>query len=663
MMAGITRGRLPARALRGHAALSSLARGLHGSVGVMKESDKSIGSTTILLQDGTSIQELPAVVRIINGEFRVVGGGQAGRQLGGLGLEIPQVSRKLFKNINFEEEQEMILGFMRCNKVSEVLQLLEVCPETEVTPPVALAVIRRIFDLENNIEYRNQGLNQYPEENHFTFIRGAVMKRLVETVCGGSDPQLLVETLRAMGRDTYQGDRLKYLETLCTECMVAVTEGRLSISQTCEAARAFHTLGPVGVSYLDQLWQGLTDRTTEVGDREVCEVMSVLPLMKKSRKHVYNMVERKLGGLWHRLGSEDVIRMLQILVQLKMSYSRMLPMFSRWTSVNIHILTEGNLRWLVYSFMTLGYCDPEIQRALGRFMKAKKASVKDPSLVAVVLDYCVKMHLCNPAIMDACAYFFCHRATDLSVPQINSMCRAFGLLNYEPPEAATFFLTLEQLLEEKFVQFPPDLMIDLLLSCVYLKRYPLNFIKKVFNPYFFDKVHSLEPSEMQVARTKLMVLDKALCLEAPHYPGPMLPRDHSIRSFWRDARIHRCLNVIQSLLVEIVGSEERITRSAVLPNFPNSELYVVDCVVDMVGRLSIHSFRWSNNKYALLVHPPEHFRLGEDTLVGPQAMRVRHLTQCGFKVVSLRTDKIIKLRVYPDQLKNYLETMMKAATI
>ncbi|KAG0722879.1 FAST kinase domain-containing protein 3, mitochondrial [Chionoecetes opilio] len=661
-MAGMT-GRLTPGGLRGRVALPSLARGLCGSVGRWKESDKSIGSTTVLLQDGTSIEELPAVVRIINGEFHIATKGQAGQRLGGLGLEIPRVSRKLFKNINFEEEHEMILGFMRCSTVSEVLQLLEVCPETEVTPAVALAVVRRIFDLENNMEYRNQGLNQYPEENQFTFVRGAVMKHLVETVCGGVDPQLLVDTLRAMGRDTYQGDRLKYLEALCTECMVAVTEGRLTVSQVCEAARAFHGLGPVGVSYLDQLWQGLTDRTTEIGEKEVCEVMSVLPLMKKSRKHIYNMVERKLGSLWHRLGSEDVIRMLQILVQLKISHSRMLPMFSRWTSLNIHTLTEGNLRWLVYSFMTLNFCDSEIQKALGRFMKAKKASVKDPSLVTVVLDYCVKMRLRNPAIMDASALFFCQRAKDLSVPQVNSMCRSFGLLSYEPKDATTFFLTLEQLLEEKFVQFPPDLMIDLLLSCVYLKRYPLNFIKKVFNPYFFDKVHSLEHSEMQVARTKLMVLDKALCLEAPHYPGPLLPRNHSFKNFWRDARIHRCLNTIQSPLVEIVGSEERITRSAILPNFPNTAMYVVDCVVDMAGRLSLHSFRWSNNKYALLIHPPEHFVLGEDTLVGPQAMRVRHLTLCGFKVVNLRTDKITKLRIYPEQLKHYLETMMKTETL
>lgn len=661
MMAGMG-GRVPAAALRGRAALPSLARGLHGSLGLGKESDKSIGSTTVLMQDGTNIEELPAVVRIINGEFRLVESSQAGRRLGGLGLEVPMVSRKLFKNINFEEEQEMILGFMRCSQVSEVLQLLEVCPEAEVTPAVALAVIRRIFDLENNMGYRNQGLNQYPEESQFTFTRGAVMKRLVETVCGGSDPQVLVEALRAMGRDTYQGDRLKYLETLCTECMLAVTEGRLTISQICEAARAFHSLGLEGVGYLDQLWQGLTDRTAEVGEREVCEVMSVLPLVKKSRKHIYNMVERKVGGLWHRLGSEDIIRMLQILVQLKISHSRMLPMFSRWTSLNIHTLTEGNLRWLVYSFMSLNYCDSEIQKALGRFMKAKKTLVKDPSLVAVVLDYCVKMRLRIPNVLDPAAHFFCTRATDLSVPQVNSICRAYGLLNYEPPKASAFFLTLEQLLDEKFVQFPPDLMIDLLLSCVYLKRYPLNFIKKVFNPYFFDKVHSLEQPEMQVARTKLMVLDKALCLEAPHYPGPLLPRDHSAKSFWRDARIHRCLNMVYTTLVEIVGSEERITRSAILPNFPGTEMYVVDCVVDMAGRLSLKSFRWSNNKYALLVHPPEHFLVGEDTLVGPQAMRVRHLAHYGFKVVSLRTDRITKLRMYPDQLRSYLETMMQAAT-
>lgn len=82
----------------------------------------------------------------------------------------------------------------------------------------------------------------------------------------------------------------------------------------------------------------------------------------------------------------------------------------------------------------------------------------------------------------------------------------------------------------------------------------------------------------------------------------------------------------------------------------------------MEGKLSLKSFKWSSNKYALLIHPPEHYILNEDHLVGPQAMRKRHLAMCGFKVVSLSYEKMNRLRMYPELLKNYIEEKMKEAT-
>ncbi|KAK4312669.1 hypothetical protein Pmani_015919 [Petrolisthes manimaculis] len=610
---------------------------LHKSTWLRKD-EKTIGSTTVFLQDGTNIEELPAVVRIINGEFKLYSNGksQAGKRLEGLGLEISMVSKNLFKNINFEEEQEMILGFMRCNKVGEVFQLLEVCPEAEVTPAVALAVIKRIFDLENNVEWRNQGLNQYPDESPLNFTRGAVMKHLVEVVCSTHDPQLLVEGLRVMGRDNYHGDRLKYLETLCAECMLAVSEGKMSVCQVCDCARAFHNLGSTGAPYVEQVWSGISDRDNDIKERELCDIVSIMPIVKKSRKYLYHLVERKMTGLWYKLVAEDVVRILQVLVQLKLSSNRVLSMLSRWTNLNIHTLTEGNLRWIIYSFMNLKHTDAEIQKALNRFMKMKKTNINDSSLVAVAVDYCVKNRLRLPDVLDTAGRYFIERSSKLTVPQVCSIGRMYGLLNQEPPDAPAFFLALEQQLDEKFVQFPPDMMIDLLLSCVYLKRYPLLFVKKVFSPYFFDNVHALEPLDVQLSRTKLMVLDKALCLEASHqYPGPMLPKDHMAKSLWRDARIQRCINTIQGPLVEVVGSQERISPSVILPGFPATDIYIIDCIIDMAGRLSFKSFQWSNTKYALLIHPPEHFLAGEDILVGPQAMRVRHIALCGFKVVSL----------------------------
>ncbi|XP_068244474.1 FAST kinase domain-containing protein 3, mitochondrial-like [Palaemon carinicauda] len=641
------------------------ARGITKSTKHFTDDEKTISNTTIIMQDGINIEELPSIVQIIHGEFIIFSNGksQAGKRFEGLGMEIPQVSKKLFSNINFEEEQEIILGFMRCRRVTDIFNLLEVCPEEEVTPKVALAIIKQMFELENNVEFRNRGLNQYPEEASFTFTRGAVMKRLIEIICCASEPKYIVNALQVMGRDTFQGDKLKYLEFLCTHCIVLITEGKLAITQVCDAAKAFYNLGPIGSRYVEQVWVGITDKTNCIHEKEIYEVMSILPLVKQSRKHLYNAVEKSMINCWFKFKCEDIIKILHILVQLRMTNSRMLPMISKWTDLNIHALTDGNLRWIVYSIMSLGYTDNSAQKALARFMKARKGKDMSPDLVSVIMDYCAKMRIRSPEILDSAGDFFIRKASILTVPHINSICRAYGLLNYEPPNASAFFLTFESYVDEKFVQFPPNVMVDLLLSCVYLKRYPLNFVKKVFNPYFFDRIHTLEASDLRLTRTKLKVLDQALTLEAPNYSGPMLPKDPSAKSYWRDARVMRCVNMIQPALIEIVGSEERIVPSALLPNFPGTELYIIDCVIDMEGKLNFRSFKWSKNKYALIVNLPDHYVVNEDILVGPQAMRCRHLALAGFKVVNINFEKVCQYRMYPDSLKSYLEKAMKKATI
>ena len=151
-------------------------------------------------------------------------------------------------------------------------------------------------------------------------------------------------------------------------------------------------------------------------------------------------------------------------------------------------------------------------------------------------------------------------------------------------------------------------------------------------------------------------MDQALTLEASGYKGPMLPRDQSARGYWRDARTMRCVNMIKSTLLNIAGNGDRITSSTVLPNYPVTEMYVIDCILDMEGKLSLKSLSWGNKKFAILIHLPEHYMQNENILVGPQAMRKRHIKLAGFVVVSLDYQTLNLYKMYPDKLKDYITT-------
>jgi len=78
----------------------------------------------------------------------------------------------------------------------------------------------------------------------------------------------------------------------------------------------------------------------------------------------------------------------------------------------------------------------------------------------------------------------------LSTPQLYSIVRIFGELDFHPPDGFKFWQLVEEVLEAKFAEFPPKEAISLLLSFIYIERYPLNFVRKVFNPFFLDRLHS-----------------------------------------------------------------------------------------------------------------------------------------------------------------------------
>ena len=62
--------------------------------------------------------------------------------------------------------------------------------------------------------------------------------------------------------------------------------------------------------------------------------------------------------------------------------------------------------------------------------------------------------------------------------QLHSITRIFGELCFHPPNGFKFWETVDRVLEERFSEFPPKEIIDLLLSFVYLEKYPLNYVDR-----------------------------------------------------------------------------------------------------------------------------------------------------------------------------------------
>ena len=112
-----------------------------------------LGQTSVFLQTGLKIRELPLVVKKVNDVLKISGMDKYKDVIEPVNPAndiIPAYPPKLD-----DQEQEVIAGFNRCISVQGIFRLLETIPAEEVTPPVAIHTLKKIIDLENNSNIRN----------------------------------------------------------------------------------------------------------------------------------------------------------------------------------------------------------------------------------------------------------------------------------------------------------------------------------------------------------------------------------------------------------------------------------------------------------------------------------------------------------------------------
>ena len=105
----------------------------------------------------------------------------------------------------------------------------------------------------------------------------------------------------------------------------------------------------------------------------------------------------------------------------------------------------------------------------------------------------------SPHILGGVGQYLVDQHVRLEPAQVCAISQTFGTLDFHPPNGFKFWEVMENYLEHKFVKFSPLDMINMLVSFVYLERYPLNFTNKLFNPYFLDRLHA-QPEEVGLSQ-------------------------------------------------------------------------------------------------------------------------------------------------------------------
>lgn len=463
-----------------------------------------------------------------------------------------------------------------------------------------------------------------------------------------------------------------YKEKLYTETIELMTEGVFSLTQLCKVVSILSGFqvseDPVGPSsnhhrLADKFWAGIMDKSDELNEDTMAMVFNVLPHLKSSRGIILKLLEEKICDYWQLYKIQDILEILRVLTVIRMTCGehdnqRIVPVISQWLSKNIHTVEENQLLAIVYCYSKIGFVDDVFITTLERYIKARGCKIKEKDLVAAICDYCMDFKVRSKILLEGVGEYFLEHATSLSTPQLHSVTRVYGELDLHPPNGFKYWELLEYVLEHKFVEFPPKDVINLLLSFIYIERYPLNFARKLFNPYFMDRLHNQQETDVFASRTNLKLFDVAMKLESIHYNGPYLPRDTNYKFMPMDLRIARLANQLVEPLGHAVGDIKRVGKQVVLASLPLNPLYVVDLMVypSVAASLMRFGFRSNNNKdiITVIIHPQEHYDRTGKHLIGQQAMRLRHLKKMGFRIIELNYDECYKLRKHPTKLREHL---------
>ncbi|XP_063703123.1 FAST kinase domain-containing protein 3, mitochondrial-like [Culicoides brevitarsis] len=606
---------------------------------------EQLGQSTILVQQGCDIQELPVIVRRLGqDEFAAFYCDKLPNKVEGQTTSTESAENTTKSYINVEE---VLKNIENSHTSSGIFMIIDAMDDHDLVPEIALHALSKLTRIETIVTLRNlEGTMIYQRLINCIVTKGS--NALLLNVLGGFKSYLDLDT-------TIGG--------ICTELLKRSAENELSVEETCEAINKFADVKRHASA--EQFWSSLLYQERNLTHKNIQRVYAVLPHIKMSRRSILSVLDKKIITVWWQLKTEGALEIIESLVKCDIAPYRTMKTLSRWVNTNIHALDESSLLSIIEGFTQLNHADTQIEKALERYVKAKGVKIKSQSLVAGLLTFCAKFRIRNHHILNGCSEYFITNAEIIEPGYLKDIFCPFGYLDYEPLNAMKFWQTLETFIDKNFVKLKPNDIIDVMLACVYLEKFPINFVHRIFNPFFLDALHSSNPPQyLHLIRRDLKLFDTSLTLECDSYGGPMLPKDTHVKPLWQDGRIKRIINQISDDLADIAGGPECFSKSVVLYQLPVNELYIIDALFHPKGMGNMWNFnirKERNIHVAVLVHIPEYYDSTGEYLIGPQVMRIRQMRKMGMRVVTLQYDTLARLKMYPKDLRKYLVNRMREA--
>ena len=444
-------------------AKSGTMRWLSKSANVSRRQTIILGQSTVLLQDGLEIQELPWVIRRLDPrEFPFTSMTYAADDV-----------RK--HSGDHDETFEQLLR--DCATVPQVFRLLEVPGERVIAQSAA-------FALERICQLRASTAN----DDIDSFIRKAVLNELCETVardiCQIPNITLINLVRCCLGSANYEE---RFVECVNEEVERRIGDSAFSVGELCTLVRIFSASARGDAGVTSNIWIHLGSRYREIDESNIAEVYRVMRYVVPGTRYLWRVVDRQLQACWWKLNACDVASIAQRLTVGNYHSTATLSAFGKWLFTNINTITGAQLKDLLAMYAHFNFSDPNFMASLERYVTAR-IDVMDKTVVAMAMDYCRRKRYLSTHIFDVVARDFEKNGQKYLPHEVLYTLRVFGQLNYLPPNVNDFFSIIDTILSQNFNDYDSASMLEMLASFVYIERFPVNFVTRVFTPHFLARV-------------------------------------------------------------------------------------------------------------------------------------------------------------------------------
>lgn len=390
----------------------------------------------------------------------------------------------LLHGLSSDKEHSFKKHLYSCKTSQHVLHLVHSTPF--LSSAGAVAVLHRLADLEQD---GARGLKE-PDMLLSDPTLNEMCLRLQQDI-GELKDEVVVRALLGCTR-LYLDPQSRLMMRLMSESEFRLNTGRLSIETLCELVQAlFAVNGPCCYILAQAMRQIQNNDPADWNPVELTSVYKTLAAGLGKGGHyqeLLNEMNTRALRLAPRMDPVTVSETLGALVML--GQTQALPLviaLCKQAVRHVPNFTDTELSIVLSALMHYGHSDHFLIEALERHVP-KIAFTANPEAVTRVMQYFGRRCIFSPPVFDTVAESFVYRADEYTTEQVSRQIVALGVVGYVPQEAGRLFRKVESVLSARFSHFHPRTLLELLHACTLLQRFPLNFVSKVFSPFFLQQL-------------------------------------------------------------------------------------------------------------------------------------------------------------------------------